>query len=61
MIFENKMVMLVKGKWCIINVVLIGNFNCGKILLFNYVFGVYECIGNYSGVIVDVKENVFDF
>lgn len=59
--FELELVVLVKGKCCIINVVLVGNFNCGKILLFNIVFGVYEYVGNYSGVIVDVKEGFFDF
>ncbi|WP_298451120.1 ferrous iron transport protein B [uncultured Prevotella sp.] len=39
-----------------INVALIGNPNCGKTSLFNFVSGAHERVGNYSGVTVDAKE-----
>lgn len=39
-----------------INVALVGNPNCGKTSLFNYVSGAHERVGNYSGVTVDAKE-----
>ncbi|MFT3739147.1 MAG: ferrous iron transport protein B [Breznakibacter sp.] len=38
-----------------INVVLVGNPNCGKTTLFNYASGARERTGNYSGVTVDAK------
>lgn len=38
-----------------INVVLIGNPNCGKTSLFNMASGAREHVGNYSGVTVDAK------
>ena len=38
-----------------INVVLIGNPNCGKTSLFNIASGAHEHVGNYSGVTVDAK------
>lgn len=38
-----------------INVVLIGNPNCGKTSLFNDMTGGREHVGNYSGVTVDAK------
>lgn len=40
----------------IINVALVGNPNCGKTSLFNFVSGAHERVGNYSGVTVDAKE-----
>ena len=40
----------------IINVALVGNPNCGKTSLFNYISGAHERVGNYSGVTVDAKE-----
>ena len=40
----------------IINVALVGNPNCGKTSLFNFVSGAHENVGNYSGVTVDAKE-----
>ncbi len=42
-----------------INVALVGNPNCGKTSLFNYVCGTHERVGNYSGVTVDAKEGTF--
>lgn len=42
-----------------INVVLIGNPNCGKTSLFNIASGSKEHVGNYSGVTVDAKSGVF--
>lgn len=44
-----------------INVVLIGNPNCGKTSLFNIASGMTERVGNYSGVTVDAKSGTFDF
>lgn len=38
-----------------INIALVGNPNCGKTTLFNYISGSKERVGNYSGVTVDVK------
>lgn len=43
----------------IINVVLIGNPNCGKTSLFNIASGAKEHVGNYSGVTVDAKDGHF--
>ena len=40
----------------IINVALVGNPNCGKTSLFNFVSGANERVGNYSGVTVEAKE-----
>lgn len=45
----------------IINVVLIGNPNCGKTTLFNAVSGSKEHTGNYSGVTVDAKDGHFKY
>ncbi len=42
-----------KGK--IINIALVGNPNCGKTTLFNFLSGSKEHVGNYSGVTVDAK------
>ena len=44
-----------------INVVLIGNPNCGKTSLFNVASGSTEHTGNYSGVTVDSKSGHFNF
>lgn len=44
-----------------INIALIGNPNCGKTSLFNYVSGAREHVGNYSGVTVDAKEGHFNY
>lgn len=45
----------------IINVVLIGNPNCGKTSLFNIASGAKEHVGNYSGVTVDAKDGHFRY
>lgn len=45
----------------VINVALVGNPNCGKTSLFNYVSGAHERVGNYSGVTVDAKEGTAFF
>lgn len=44
-----------------INVVLIGNPNCGKTSLFNFAAGTHEHVGNYSGVTVDAKKGKFEY
>lgn len=44
-----------KEKTNTINVALVGNPNCGKTTLFNFLTGSYEHVGNYSGVTVDAK------
>jgi len=44
-----------------INVALVGNPNCGKTSLFNFISGAHERVGNYSGVTVDAKEGHADF
>lgn len=43
----------------IINVALVGNPNCGKTTLFNYISGSREKVGNYTGVTVDIKKATF--
>ena len=44
-----------------INVVLIGNPNCGKTSLFNMACGAKERVGNYSGVTVDATEGYLSY
>lgn len=44
-----------------INVVLLGNPNCGKTSLFNIAAGTHEHVGNYSGVTVDAKKGKFEY
>lgn len=44
-----------------INVALVGNPNCGKTSLFNFISGAHERVGNYSGVTVDAKEGYASF
>ena len=44
-----------------INVALVGNPNCGKTSLCNFVSGAHERVGNYSGVTVDAKEGHASF
>lgn len=46
-----------KGK--IIHIALVGNPNCGKTTLFNFLSGLKEHVGNYSGVTVDAKKAEF--
>ncbi len=44
-----------------VNVAFVGNPNCGKTSLFNYVSGAKEHVGNYSGVTVEAKQNKYTF
>lgn len=44
-----------------LNVVFVGNPNCGKTSLFNIASGAHERVGNYSGVTVDAKMGHFNF
>lgn len=48
-----------EGKSRTVNVVLIGNPNCGKTSLFNVASGAQEHVGNYSGVTVGSKTGTF--
>ncbi len=43
-----------------INIALVGNPNCGKTTLFNFLSGSKEHVGNYSGVTVDSKKAEFN-
>ncbi|MDB4582063.1 ferrous iron transport protein B [Draconibacterium sp.] len=43
----------------IINIALVGNPNCGKTTLFNYISGSKEKVGNYTGVTVEIKKATF--
>jgi len=42
-----------------IDIALVGNPNCGKTTLFNFISGSKEKVGNYSGVTVDIKKATF--
>jgi len=42
-----------------INVALVGNPNCGKTTLFNFLSGSKEKVGNYTGVTVDIIKATF--
>lgn len=42
-------------------IVLLGNFNCGKLLFFNQFIGLWQKVGNFLGVIVDKKVGKFVF
>ncbi|MGE4289059.1 MAG: ferrous iron transport protein B [Salinivirgaceae bacterium] len=44
-----------------LSVAFVGNPNCGKTSLFNYVSGAREHVGNYSGVTVEAKQNKYTF
>jgi ferrous iron transport protein B len=48
-----------KEKERTINIALIGNPNCGKTTLFNFLSGSKEHVGNYSGVTIDAKKATF--
>lgn len=58
---EDVMHRLAKVKEHELNVVFVGNPNCGKTSLFNVASGAHERVGNYSGVTVDAKVGHFDF
>ncbi len=42
-----------------INIALVGNPNCGKTTIFNFISGSKEKVGNYSGVTVDIHRAKF--
>lgn len=44
-----------------IDMVFVGNPNCGKTSLFNIAGKTHERVGNYSGVTVDAKKSEIDF
>ncbi|MBQ0048254.1 MAG: ferrous iron transport protein B [Prevotellaceae bacterium] len=44
-----------------LDIVFVGNPNCGKTSLFNIASGAHERVGNYSGVTVDAKVGHFEF
>lgn len=48
-----------KEKEHTINIALVGNPNCGKTTLFNFISGSKEHVGNYSGVTIDSKKATF--
>ena len=48
-----------KEKEHTINIALVGNPNCGKTTLFNFISGSKEHVGNYSGVTIDAKKATF--
>jgi ferrous iron transport protein B len=48
-----------KEKERTINIALVGNPNCGKTTLFNFLSGSKEHVGNYSGVTIDSKKAIF--
>jgi ferrous iron transport protein B len=48
-----------KEKERTINIALVGNPNCGKTTLFNFLSGSKEHVGNYSGVTIDSKKATF--
>ncbi|MDP2115162.1 MAG: FeoB small GTPase domain-containing protein, partial [Bacteroidota bacterium] len=54
-----KLKVSVKEKETTINIALVGNPNCGKTTLFNFLSGSKEHVGNYSGVTVDAKKATF--
>lgn len=58
---DEAMYQIAKKKRHHIDVALVGNPNCGKTSLFNYVSGAHERVGNYSGVTVDAKEGIAYF
>lgn len=58
---EDVMYQLAKVKEHELNVVFVGNPNCGKTSLFNIASGAHERVGNYSGVTVDAKVGHFNF
>lgn len=45
----------------IINIALVGNPNCGKTSLFNFVSGAHERVGNYAGVTVGAKAGTLKY
>ena len=60
-ISDNQLREIAMHKRRTINVALIGNPNCGKTSLFNFVSGAHERVGNYSGVTVDACDGYMEF
>lgn len=58
---EEKLKLTVNRERKHLSVAFVGNPNCGKTSLFNYVSGAKEHVGNYSGVTVEAKENKYQF
>lgn len=58
---EDRMHRVARAKEKELNVVFVGNPNCGKTSLFNIASGAHERVGNYSGVTVDAKVGEFNF
>jgi len=56
---HEKLKVSAKEKERTINIALVGNPNCGKTTLFNFLSGSKEHVGNYSGVTVDSKKATF--
>ena len=52
---ESNIFQLAEAKSRELQVVLVGNPNCGKTSIFNVAGGAHERVGNYSGVTVDAK------
>ncbi len=50
-----------KRKEKVINVALVGNPNCGKTTLYNFISNSHESVGNYSGVTVDSTLSEFNY
>ncbi len=58
---DERMQAVARDKSRIISVALVGNPNCGKTSMFNFVSGAHESVGNYSGVTVDAKEGYVEW
>ena len=56
---EDLLTKSIKEKGPVINVVLVGNPNCGKTTLFNFASGSRQHVGNFSGVTVDSTTATF--
>ncbi len=57
--FDEKMIPYAMKKGKVIDVAFIGNPNCGKTSIFNYVSGEKAHTGNYSGVTIDLKTGLY--
>ncbi len=57
--FDEKMLPYAMKKGKVIDVAFVGNPNCGKTSIFNYVSGEKAHTGNYSGVTIDIKTGLY--